>query len=186
MITAVVVTWLLAGRGLPTSLTLAVVGAIAGAGVGARLPVSWGTVATVLVLGALAPIAGLGLAFAVTRVAAAWSSDRPLDQRTQRWHVAAFGLQCLAYGSNDGQKMLAVLAVATGTVADGRVPASPLAVGGRRGGVPDRGGHRVCRGSRATLGGGVVAVRPHEAVASEFAAATVVLGHRGRSARPCR
>lgn len=174
VIAAVVVTWVLAGRGLPTSLTLAIVGAIAGAGVGARLPVSWRTVGVVLLLAAAAPIAGLVLAFVFTRLAAAWSSRRTLDRRTQRWHVAAFGLQCVAYGSNDGQKMLAVLAVATGTVVDGRVPAVPwqLAVVataflvGATIGLP-----RVAR----TLGGGVIAVRPHEAVASELAAAAAVL-----------
>jgi inorganic phosphate transporter, PiT family len=171
---AVVVTWGLAARGLPTSLTLGVVGAIAGGGVGAALPVAWSTVALVLAMAAVAPLAGLGVAWALARIASAWPSSRSLDQRTGRWHVVAFGLQCLAYGANDGQKMLAVLAVAVGTAGTGAVPVvawqlATVAVAflvGATIGLP-----RVAR----TLGGGVVAVRPHEAVSSELASATVVL-----------
>jgi inorganic phosphate transporter, PiT family len=172
---AVVVTWGLAARGLPTSLTLAVVGAIAGGGAGAALPVAWSTVALVLVLAAVAPLAGLGVAWALTRIASAWPSARSLDQRTSRWHVLAFGLQCLAYGANDGQKMLAVLAVAVGTAGAGAVPVvgwqlATVAVAflvGAAIGLP--------RAARTLGGGGVVAARPHEAVASELASATVVL-----------
>jgi inorganic phosphate transporter, PiT family len=174
VVTAVAVTWLLARRGLPTSLTLAVVGAIAGAGVGAALPVSWWTVTIVLVLAALAPLAGLGLAVVFARIAGAWPSARSIDRRTQRWHLGAFGLQCLAYGANDGQKMLAVIAVAAGTAAHDGVPIVgwQLAVValaflvGAAAGLP-----RVA----PTLGGGVVAVHPHEAVISELSSATVVL-----------
>jgi inorganic phosphate transporter, PiT family len=178
---AVVVTWAMAAKGLPTSLTLAVVGAIAGAGVGAGLPVAWGTVGLVLLMAGVAPLAGLALAWAFTRGAGAWPSTRTLDRRTQRWHVAAFGAQCFAYGANDGQKMLAVVGVAAGTAgaggaADGEVPAVAwqlAAVGvafliGAAIGLP--------RVARTLGGGGVVAVRPHEAVTSELAAATVVLG----------
>lgn len=174
VVVAVVVTWSLAARGLPTSLTLAVVGAIAGAGVGAAIPVSWSAVATVLVLAAAAPAAGLVLARGLARVAGAWPSERSLDERTQRWHVTAFGLQCLAYGANDAQKMLAVLAVAAGTASREGVPviAWQLAVVGvaflvgAAVGLP-----RVA----PTLGGGVVAAHPHEAVVSELSSATVVL-----------
>lgn len=174
VVAAVAVTWGLAGRGLPTSLTLAVVGAIAGSGFGSDLAVSWRTVALVLVLAAVAPLAGLALARVVTRVAGAWPSSRTIDQRTQRWHVGAFGLQCFAYGANDGQKMLAVLAVAAGTASSDGVPviAWQLAVVGGAFllgavvGLP-----RVA----PTLGGGVVAIHPHEAVISEFSAASVVL-----------
>jgi inorganic phosphate transporter, PiT family len=78
----VVVTWSLAARGLPTSLTLAVVGAIAGAGVGASLPVTWGTVGGVLLLAALAPLGG-GLGWLATRLVGAASSPRSLDRRTR-------------------------------------------------------------------------------------------------------
>lgn len=174
VVAAVAVTWVLAARGLPTSLTLAVVGAIAGAGVGAALPVSWGTVVSVLVLAAVAPLAGLGLAWLLARVAGAWPSSGSVDHRTQRWHVGAFGLQCLAYGANDGQKMLAVFAVAAGTATADGVPVvgwQLAVVGGAfllgaAVGLP-----RVA----PTLRNGVAAVHPHEAVLSELSSGTVVL-----------
>jgi inorganic phosphate transporter, PiT family len=174
VVAAVVVTWVLAARGLPTSLTLAVVGAIAGAGVGGALPVSWGVVVLVLVLAAVAPLVGLAMAWSLTRLVGAWRSSQPIDRRIQRWHVGAFSLQCLAYGANDGQKMLAVLAVAAGTAGSGQVPVLAWQLAavslafllGAAVGLP-----RVA----PTLGGGVAAVRPYEAVATELSSATVVL-----------
>ncbi|MEX2504627.1 MAG: inorganic phosphate transporter [Egicoccus sp.] len=175
VVAAVAVTWLLAARGLPTSLTLAVVGAIAGAGTGADLPVSWSVVWTVLLLAAVAPVAGLGVAWALARLVRAWPSKVPLNRRVRQWHPVGFGLQCLAYGANDGQKMLAVLAIAAGTSGSGGVPvvgwqlatvAGAFLVGSVFG-LP-----RVAR----TLGSGVVPTRPHENVVTEVASATVVLG----------
>ncbi|MFA9429331.1 anion permease [Egicoccus sp. AB-alg2] len=174
VVAAVAVTWLLAARGLPTSLTLAVVGAIAGAGVGARLPVTWGTVALVLLLAAVAPVIGLLVARGLGRVVTAWPSRGVLHRRVRRWHRAGFLLQCLAYGANDGQKMLAVLAVAVGTVGASGVPVvgwqlTAVAVAflvGAMVGLP-----RVAR----TIGAGVVPSRPHEAVVTEMSSATVVL-----------
>lgn len=174
VVAAVIMTWLLARRGLPTSLTLAVVGAIAGAGVGAGLLVAWNTVVLVLVLAAAAPVAGLVFAWTLTRLVAAWPSPRPLERRVRRWHLAGFSLQCLAYGANDGQKMLAVIAVAAGTASAEGVPVigSQLAIVaaafliGAMVGLP-----RVAR----TLGSGVVPSRPHEAVVTEVSSATVVL-----------
>ncbi|GGI08166.1 hypothetical protein GCM10011354_27730 [Egicoccus halophilus] len=174
VVASVTVTWLLAARGLPTSLTLAVVGAIAGAGVGAGLPVTWSTVAQVLVLAALAPLAGVLVARGLGRVVTAWPSPGPLDQRVRRWHRLGFLAQCLAYGANDGQKMLAVLAVAAGTASADGVPLVTwhLAVAagafllGAVVGLP-----RVAR----TLGSGVVPSRPHQAVVTELSSASVVL-----------
>lgn len=174
VVAAVAVTWLLAGRGLPTSLTLAVVGAIAGAGVGGRLPVTWSTVAIVLVLAAVAPVVGLLVARGLGRLASAWPSHGLLSRRVRRWHRAGFLLQCLAYGANDGQKMLAVLAVAVGTVGAQGVPlvgwqlttAATAFLLGAVVGLP-----RVAR----TLGSGVVPSRPPEAVVTEMSSATVVL-----------
>lgn len=175
VVAAVAVTWLLASRGLPTSLTLAVVGAIAGAGVGAELPVSWDVVWQVLFLAAVAPVAGLGVAWVLARLVRAWPSNRPLHRRVRRWHPVGFGLQCLAYGANDGQKMLAVLAIAAGTAGGGGVPivawqlatvAGAFLLGAMLG-LP-----RVAR----TLGSGVVPARPHENVVTEVASASVVLG----------
>lgn len=173
--TAVLVTATLSRRGLPTSLTLAVVGAITGAGLGTGLPVAWGTVWLVLVLAAVAPIAGLLLAWGLTVLAGAVPVSVPLHRRVRRWHVIGFSLQCLAYGANDGQKMLAVLAVAAGTVAGGDVELVDwqlvtIGVGFLVGAVI--GLPRFAR----TLGRGVVPVRPPDAVITELAASSVVLG----------
>ncbi|HSK22538.1 MAG TPA: inorganic phosphate transporter [Egicoccus sp.] len=175
IVAAVAVTWLLAARGLPTSLTLAVVGAIAGAGAGGALPVSWGVVWTVLVLAAVAPVAGLAVAWLLSRLVRAWPSKVPLNRRVRRWHPAGFGLQCLAYGANDGQKMLAVLAIAAGTAGGNGVPVvawqlATVAAAFLLGAVV--GLPRVAR----TLSSGVVPARPHENVVTEVASATVVLG----------
>lgn len=104
-----VVVWVLTARGLPTSLTLGLVGAIAGAGTAARLPVDWGLVRFVLLVAAIAPAVGFVGAFLLQRAL------RPLlgPLRWLRDGLLRVGylLQCLAYGANDGQKMLAVLAV---------------------------------------------------------------------------
>jgi inorganic phosphate transporter, PiT family len=176
IIVAVLVSTVLAERGLPTSLTLAVVGAIAGAGLGSGLPVSWGTVGVVLTLAALAPVVGAVVAWLLTHAAAWWPSRRTVEHRVRRWHPIGFGLQCLAYGLNDGQKMLAVIAVAAGTLAAdaGKVPLVPWQLAavaacfllGTLAGLP-----RVA----ATLGGGVVPVRPPAAAMTEVASAGVVL-----------
>ena len=57
---AMTVSAFLATRGLPTSLTMAIVGGLAGAGAGSGLPVAWSTVATVVAVGLGAPLlAGL-------------------------------------------------------------------------------------------------------------------------------
>jgi len=53
---AMAVSALLATRGLPTSLTMAIVGGLAGAGAGSGLPVAWSTVAIVVAVGLGAPL----------------------------------------------------------------------------------------------------------------------------------
>jgi inorganic phosphate transporter, PiT family len=172
-----VVSTVLSRFGLPTSLTLALVGAIAGAGVGAALPVSWTTVGIVLALAAVAPLVGGGVGWLLIRLAAVTRRRVPLDRRVRRWHRVGFTAQCLAYGANDGQKMLAVLAVTSGTVAAG-VPLVgwQLAVAG----CGFLGGAVLgVRRAAATLGGGITPVRPPEAATAEVAAATVVLATAG-------
>jgi PiT family inorganic phosphate transporter len=121
---AMAVTALLARRGLPTSLTMAIVGGLAGAGLGSGLPVAWSTIAIVSAAGLLAPfIAGLvasGVLNALGRLPRANSTRTRL-----RWFkCGSFGLQALAYSANDGQSMLAVFAVAVGgtSAVEARVP----------------------------------------------------------------
>lgn len=176
VITAVAVPTLLARRGLPTSLTLAVVGAITGAGAGSGLEVSWGVVGVVLLLAAIAPVAGALGARILSWTFAAIGARTPIQRRVRRWHLLGFGSQCVAYGLNDGQKMLAVIAVATGISAGGAGTIAPpvwqaVAIGGCFLVGAVLGLPRVA----ATLTRGVVPVQPPAAVVSELASATVVL-----------
>lgn len=170
---AVATTVVLSSRGLPTSLTLALVGSITGAGLGAGFEVSWTTVAFVIAMGMVAPVVGMAGGWLLTLGAASLPPTSPLRRRLHAAHVAGFGLQCIAYGANDGQKMLAVVAVAAGvqaTVADIGTT-SVVAIGvlfmvGTIIGLP-----RMA----ATMGGGVVPLQPPAAIVTEVSSAGVVL-----------
>jgi inorganic phosphate transporter, PiT family len=175
VVAAVVVTGALGSRGLPTSLTLGLVGAIGGAGVGADLPVQWTALLVVLVLAAVAPVVGLLLARLLVAVVTARSPTAPVRAVARRWHLAGFGLLCVAYGANDGQKMLAVMAVATG--AFGVSGAVDLGLGqlavvalafliGAAVGLPRMAG---------TMATGMTQLRAPEAAITEVASAGVVL-----------
>ena len=170
---AVANTAVLSSRGLPTSLTLALVGSITGAGLGAGFGVSWPTVAFVMAMGIAAPIVGMAGGWMLTLGVASLPPTSPVRTWVRPAHLAGFGLQCLAYGANDGQKMVAVVAVAAGvqaTVAD--VGTTQLvAIGvvfmvGTVVGLP-----RMA----ATMGGGVVPLQPAAAVVTEVSSAGVVL-----------
>ncbi|MGZ0148676.1 anion permease [Kribbella sp. WER1] len=96
---------------LPTSLSLALVGGITGAGLGFGLPVSWTGVGDILLFGVIAPVAGTfaGAAFAgaLRRL-----GRGPYLPAAVRWATCAAYLgQVIAYGANGGQKMIAVFAV---------------------------------------------------------------------------
>lgn len=172
-VVAVVVAVGLARRGLPTSLTLAVIGGVAGAGLGAGLVVEWSAMLRVLAIGLAAPVVGMFLALAG---AAAWRTARSARYlaTVRRTHLAAYLAQCVAYGANDGQKAL-VLFVAAGAAADGDVTlrwwAYPVvgvlfAVGAVIG-LP-----RIAR----TVGTGIISSRAPHVVTAEFASAAAVLG----------
>lgn len=164
---------LLARRGLPTSLTLALVGSLTGAGAGAGFTVSWSTVLVVLVVAFVAPLVGMLAGWVLTAVVSASSRwDVSLSSWILPMHLAGFGLQGVAYGANDGQKMLAVAAVAMGTADPGGLSV-PVLTGlaaafgvGAVAGLP-----RVAR----SLGGGVVPLEPADAVVTEASSAAVVL-----------
>jgi inorganic phosphate transporter, PiT family len=168
------VVWALSWRGLPTSLTLGLVGAIAGVGAGSQLAVSWGAVALVLLLAALAPVLAVGAAWSLTRLAATIPVRRPLGRAVPRWHSAAFALLSLAYGANDGQKMLAVVAVASGSSVGIGSPApwQLAVVGGGFAVGAVLGLPRIAR----SLAGGLVVAQPPDAVLTELSSAGVVLG----------
>ncbi|GAA1530778.1 hypothetical protein GCM10009678_11110 [Actinomadura kijaniata] len=167
VLTALAVTLTLTWRGRPTSLTLATVGGLTGAGLGAGLPVSGERVALVLALGAAAPLAGWALALGVVRLLWRVPPGGPLS----RVHLVGFAVLCAAYAANDAQKMLAVLAIALGVTA-GALPWWALALAGAlfaAGAV-----YGLPRAGR-TLGGQLLAVRPVHSVSSEMSASAAVL-----------
>ena len=175
LIGAAIVVQVLTRRGIPTSLTLAVIGGITGAGLGAGLAVSWTMVSRVLLIAATAPLFGALVAYAITKSFAFMPSTHKAARAISRAHVVAFLLVSIAYGANDGQKMLAVFALATGgTVATGVAPdpvllaaiAALFALGAALG----------VRRLGTRFGSGVLAVRSVNTVSAELAAATAVLG----------
>lgn len=172
-VVSVVVVALLARAGRPTSLTLAVVGGIAGAGLGFGLSVDWTSLLRVLGIGLAAPIVGAILGFAASYLWRA-GGDAEYLSTVRRTHVAAYIAQCGAYAANDGQKLLVLFLAAN--IASGRnegltwwmyiVIAVGFAIGSLLG-LP-----RVAR----TVSAGILSSRPTHIVTAEFAAATAVLG----------
>lgn len=170
---AVLVTLALSVRGLPTSITLALIGGIGGAGLGAGLRVAWPVIGLVLLAAAIAPVIGGLVAFVATHVARRLPSRSAVQRRVRRTHTLAFVALCLAYGANDGQKVLAVFALVLGAPG-GHVRADPLPL--VLGAILFvAGGALGLRRYAHTVGGGVVAARPEQAVVTEGSAAAVVL-----------
>lgn len=120
VVAALVVTGALSRWGQPTSLTLALIAGVAGGGLGAGEPMGWAAIGRVLALVAAAPFAGVALATALHRASAAW---RVSPAVVRWWHVGSYGVLCLAFGANDAQKLLAIVAVAS---APGAVTVEPV------------------------------------------------------------
>ncbi|MBB6349771.1 anion permease [Nonomuraea muscovyensis] len=165
VLSALVVVIVLSSKGRPTSLTLAIVGGLTGAGLGWGLPVSAGSVALVLAFGLAAPFVGGLVAWGVTRLLVQTTTSRGL----WRWHRVGFGLQTVAYAANDGQKMLAVFMIALGfqdaPLAYTSLVALLFAIGSLYG-LPKAG---------RTLGQEIIASRPLHGVAAELASGTAVI-----------
>lgn len=176
MLLIAALTW----RGVPTSITLAVIGGLAGAAVGAGAHPVWSAFGRVLMVAAAAPVVGvaLGLLFGMAARRLPTMSRLPAVLRLA--HLTAFSGQSLAYAANDGQKMFAVagvgLAVLHGSTGM-RPPDWPIllaltAVFGAGALLSLR---RIARG--ATFG--LLPPRPWRLVSAELAAAVAVLGSAG-------
>jgi PiT family inorganic phosphate transporter len=173
VLAAIGVVFALSRRGLPTSLTLALIGAIVGAAIGDALPVSWTEVAKVLVVGLLAPVLSGAVGLAVARAFVLVPTSGRAWTGLRRVGAFAFLAQSTAYGANDGQKMIAVFAIAIGLGPGGRVvvdPRSQLLLGGMFAlgtliGI-DRYAPRLSRG--------IMPVRMLHSVAAELGSASAV------------
>lgn len=169
-VTATVVVLVMARSGAPTSLTLAVVGGVVGAGIGTGAGVDTVLVVRVLLLGLLAPVVGAATA-ALLAGTWRWVRVASYERAVSRGHWAAFLLQSLAYGANDGQKMLVLFFVAAGTAAGTSwwaylVVAGTFALGAAAG----------VRRMSSTIGTGVLAASPVHTVTAELSAGVVVIG----------
>jgi PiT family inorganic phosphate transporter len=170
---AILVTAALSARGLPTSLTLALIGGIAGAGVGARTPVNWPTIGLVLLVAAVSPVAGALAALAVTKMVGALPAPEGAGRRLRRLHAGALAATCLAYGANDGQMLAVWAAVQSGST---NAPAvSPLALATVTGCFLVGGMIGLPR-LAAALAGQLTSGRPDAVVVTELSSAGVVLG----------
>lgn len=174
VIVAVAVVFVLQRQGLPTSLTLALTGAIVGVGLGSGLPVGWGSVVLTLLAGALAPFAAGVLAFGFQRLLAIVPRRGPLRARLSVLRIGGFLLQSVAYAANDGQKMIAVLAIALGASSPTLHPApaelaavAALFAAGALLGIPRYG---------MTLGRGIAPARPAPVGIAALSSAVAVLG----------
>ena len=170
---ALAVVAVLTTRGLPTSLTLALVGGITGAGLGYGLPISWSSVLSVLAFGIVAPVVGGLLGLGLARVLRLLPAERRLPQVVRSATVIGYALQALAYGANDGQKMLAVFAVADGDPFRVRPSAGVLVASGLLFAV---GTVISLRRLAGRLGRDLLVVRPVHALSAELGSAGAVLG----------
>ncbi|WP_336209995.1 inorganic phosphate transporter [Nonomuraea sp. LPB2021202275-12-8] len=166
VICSLVVVMVLSAKGRPTSLTLAIVGGLTGAGLGWGLPVSGSSVALVLAFGLAAPIVGALLAWVVTALLVKFTTARGL----WNWHWAGFLLQSVAYAANDGQKMLAVFMIALG------FSGAPLSYTSLVAGLFGLGALYGLPKAGRTLSREIIAFRPLHGVAAELSAGTAVLG----------
>lgn len=172
---ALAVVAILTRSGLPTSLTLAVIGGIAGAGLGYGLSVSWHNVFIVLGFGIAAPVVG-GLGGLVLASAfQALPADRSIPAAARWATMAAYAVQALAYGANDGQKMLAVFAITDAPGEEWAVRASD----GRLAAIAccfAIGTVLSLRRLAGRLGRDLIVVRPVHALSAEIASSAAVFG----------
>jgi PiT family inorganic phosphate transporter len=107
--------------GLPTSVTQALTGAMIGAGIGAGLHVDLEAFGRVVLSLALVPLVAGIASLLVTAALVRLRVRGDLPEYLRRLHIGSYLISTIAYAANDGQKMLAVLAIALGT--------SPTALG---------------------------------------------------------
>ncbi|MDF1602623.1 inorganic phosphate transporter [Nocardioides sp. YIM 152315] len=177
VVAALVTSSVLSWAGIPSSLTLALIGALAGAGLGAGVPVSWLHLAIVLLFVACAPVAGAVVAHALRRRFERWRTPSAARVYVTRLHVASFLVLTFAFGANDAQKLLAVLYVATGDVGHFGVGESVRAAWWQLAVVATLFAVGAAVGVRRMAGAvnkGVINAQPLDAVVTELSTASVM------------
>ncbi|GGU80411.1 putative low-affinity inorganic phosphate transporter [Streptomyces litmocidini] len=174
---ATVLVLLLTRAGVPTSLTLATLGGLAGADVALGVRPSWGLLGVILLVAAAAPLVGAAAGWLIGRAARRIPAVRGMPRLVHGLQLVAFGTQCLAYAANDGQKMFAVVAVAfTGDallshpwqVGDAMIAA--VFTAGALAGL-----HRIAHGATSRL----IVTRPWQVLSAELASSATVLSSAG-------
>lgn len=170
---AVATVLLLTRRGLSTSLTLALIGGMVGAGLAGGQRVGWGAVGRVLVIGLAAPLLSVLVAYVLTRALAHLPATLWVGRSGRSLQQGGFLLQSLAYSANDAQKLVAILAIgtqaATYPVAAHWATQVPLGLFYGAGVVIG------VRPLARRIGQQVLSVRPANAVMLELSASAVVL-----------
>lgn len=158
--------------GIPTSITLALVGASAGAQMAHGAPGGADRVVRILVLAAAGPVVAYLLALALTRLLTLFRG--PQLERMVRWQqITGFMAAAIAYGANDGQKILAVLSVLLG--AGVARPAADPGIIGLTIACFSAGTMLGLRRSANGLRRGVLHPKPYQVASTLWAAASAVL-----------
>lgn len=171
---ASVVVWVASRRGAATSITVALVGAIAGAGYGAGLPVRLVGVARIVGLAIAAPIVAAFVARAIGAVLVRYARGERIRRLVMRARLAAFSALCVAYAANDGQKILAVFALAVGLQLNARSPLTAAVAAGSAV-VFVAGMWFGARAVACRLARGLGLKRPYEATVVDLSTASVIL-----------
>jgi PiT family inorganic phosphate transporter len=171
---AVVLSWKLR---TPTSMTLSLVAAMLGWAIMAGSPVHWDAVGRVILAVPISVLVGIAAAYTLYRVGVIFLGSQPHGRMlaVARFQVVGAGAQVIAYGANDMEKTIGLIAVGasvsspTHNVAFANV--APIIgafvlfyVGALFG------GWRIAR----RIGFGVLRVRPMQALAQQLASGSVV------------
>jgi PiT family inorganic phosphate transporter len=167
-------------RGVPTSVTLAVIGGLAGVSAGLGVSPRWARLSLVLGVAAVSPLLGGGLGYLLGKAVGRLPTSASLPGAVRYAHLTAFAGQSLAYAANDGQKMFAVVGVALGAAdgVRGLQPPSFIVLCGLAAVFAAGAVLSLRRMSRGTASG-LLAMRPWHLVSAGLASATAVLGSAG-------
>ncbi|MFC0624011.1 inorganic phosphate transporter [Kribbella deserti] len=176
---AIVIVLTLTWKGIPTSITLALLGALAGATAGFGTRPAWGHLGFILLLGILAPLVGLAVAYLLGSLVRRLPVLPRISRLTGGVQLLAFAGQSLAYAANDGQKMFAVVIMAAAALGH------PL-LGGFQVGPAIAVAAVFAAGSalslrRVSLGAttGLLRARPGHVISAEIASSVAVFGSAG-------